>query len=539
MLKAVVIDDEDIIREGLAEDVPWKKLGMRLVGQAENGEQGLRLIQRQKPEVIVTDVRMPFLDGLQLIERVKKELPDSYVIIISGHDEFKYAQQALRLGAFDYILKPIDLKYFEQLLARVRESHQRKRKQDRSLRLLAKNVLADIMSGLIAENQVQGALQSFDVNLKAEFWTVVILHLDRRHRSPDGSEEEFEIPFFRWFNQRLNDLEAHFRVVVVRNSSHEYIAVILSDDREEARRIAAEITGTVRLDLQSKGEVTITAGIGETQDRIEKLPLAFRQASEALNLKYMLGPNRDIFFSGSAGMLNTDFIRELDADVLLETHRRVEDLIGAIRKGGRESVQDLIVEFEQELQRQAPVTVPLVKFSAHSMLFQLLNFLRGRGLTPQDVQLDPLEAYKVITNSETAHEAFRHLAAYVSRIIDRIELRRDRYGEIVEKVRAYVEDNYSRCDLSLEEVAEQVGVSYCHLSEIFKRTVGITFIEHLMDLRIQKAKDLIASTPMRFYEISYAVGYENPAYFSELFKRRVGMTPTDYKTRCVPKEGRQ
>jgi two-component system response regulator YesN len=357
MLRTIIVDDEDLIREGLIAEIDWNSVGYEVIGEAEDGEQALELVRELRPELVISDIKMPFMDGLQFIEHTKLEYPDTYIIILSGHDEFQYAQRAIQLGAFEYMLKPIESDDLKRVLLRIREDHEAKQSKQEDLLLLKRQVTERLPEEYI-DDEWKTALRLADksmINEKLDRWTTMI-------------QEQ--------------------------------------------------------------------------------------------------GSNSYLF---------------------------MQIAIGKLYK-------------------------------------QILNTVKENGGPVEEVLGAPTEVYTRILAQESAQDMIKQLRGVLSAIVDNIEARRGgRNDEIIHKAKTFIKIRYSDDRLSLEEVSNAVNMSPSYFSVLFKQKVGENFIDYLTAVRIQHACELLQNTGYKTYEIAEMTGYSNPTYFSTIFKKMKGLSPTEYR----------
>ncbi|MGE5583305.1 MAG: response regulator [Bacillota bacterium] len=535
MLKVVLVDDEDIIREGLAAGVPWESLGFSIAGQAEDGEQAIQVIEAANPDLLITDVKMPFIDGLQLIERVKPKYPQMYIVIISGHDEFHYAQKALKLGAYDYILKPIDLDYLQVLLRNILASDEtRKRKElevlslqqkvASSLPLFQEKFLRDLLTENIDPAEIDLKTAELQID-PAYFWgRVCLIQLDDYYIIAKDLSDQQRKELERAFNELIKRTHASEETFVLAlEAAHKRVLVILG--REEAccaDEAIESILKETHYKMKAETGCTFTVGVGNICRSVQNLANSYREASEALNYQFILGKNRNIYFKD----LNLQPQREaksFDYDVTA--------VVSAIVTGDKNLMAEKLKNLVDILALQGG-SQGLLQAIVGGTFTQALKILKEAGGSGEEVFNDPLEEYNRIIACQTAADMANRLTEVLARISDYIHIRKsNKFYQTIEKAKEFLRSNYAKEDLTLDEVARYVNMGPCYLSFTFKQEVGTNFTDYLNQIRLEKAKELLMVSNYKSYEVCYMVGYNNPTYFSTVFKKYVGVSPTEFKNK--------
>ncbi len=533
MLKVVLVDDEEIIREGLLVSVPWEKLGFNVVGQAEDGEQAAQVIEETNPDVVITDIKMPFVDGLQLIEMVKPRYQDLYIIIISGHDEFQYAQKALKLGAFDYILKPIDLDYLETLLRRIgRDNEQRclkdgevytlKEKYASNLPLLRERFLWDIINENIEEQKFTSRLEDLKL-IREQCYVVLIVQLDNYYVITSEMDDAQRRLMEKSFGETVKGLcPVEQSMVLSAKAVHELVIIVWSSNAEEIKTALAGLSEKIHQKIRELDKFTVTIGIGNIAMSLDSLAQSYRQAGEILDDKFVLGKNCDLYFKD---------LRQLPKTELKLNDYDETTLVSAIKLGDKQGVNERLAALAANLRTNGGSHL-YMQFIMGDIYRQALKVLKEAGGSGEELFNDPLEVYHKMIAYQTVEDMTEQLAETLFKIIDYIFMKRNnKFYQSTEKAKEFLKLNYAKEDLTLEDVARHVNLAPSYLSFIFKQEAGTNFVDFLNQIRLEKAKQLLMISDCKSYEVSYKVGYNNPTYFSTIFKKYVGVSPTEYKNR--------
>ncbi|QTH44999.1 response regulator [Cohnella sp. LGH] len=532
MYKIMLVDDEAEVREGIRRRIAWHEHGFECVSDCENGMDALEAAEQLRPDVVLTDINMPFMDGLELTRQLSERLPWTKVVILTGYDDFDYAQQAVKLRVNDFILKPITA---EELI-RVLESVKRELDEERdrlenlvrlerqlreSLPALKERFLERMVGTSIGVGEMKQRMAYFGLNLPGPEY--VVLAADADHFGEAAPEADRELLRFALHNI-VQEIAAREPASAEFRSREEKVVCILSGGSDirlfdRAQALAEEIRRSVETYLR----FTVTVGIGLPVFGLADLRQSYRSAVAALDYRVLLGTNRVI------SITDVETRRRLSAETTGDWEKR---LVVGIKTGSREEADQAVAAIVSGLKEAAP-SIEQVYIRIQKLIVSLLNALEepGGGASPFGEAVNPItEVYRFKTLEEIeiwlkelCRDSIRMLA----------EKRSDMARDLMVKAEAHIRDNFSDPNLSLKAVCEIVHMSNSYFSALFKARTGKTFVEFLTCQRVEKAKELLASTDLKSYEIAAAVGYADPHYFSVLFKKATGDTPTEYRQKAA------
>jgi two-component system, response regulator YesN len=540
MLKVILADDEQIIREGLRDNIDWVKLGMEVAGMAEDGQQALELSRELKPDIIITDIRMPFMSGLEFISVMKKEQPETLIIFISGHDEFEYASKAIKLGAYDYILKPIELDYLTGLLQKagdkLEESGNRKNrmkdleeKLSATKPLLLEKLFKDVMfgnSGNLAEQ-----LREIGIDPANHECVAAIINADNFGDIVcDFSGEEIDA--LDALLQKILDEELRSFPHAMHFSWREKCekAIFFFGEKGELEPKILQSLKNINHAAESETRLlfNVAAGSVHPSDDIHK---SFREACSALNYGLITGNPGFIEYQNI--VRKTDLLADLD-------NLSDSDILAAIEAGDTPRLIHIAGILSQKSMQIGINECRIMQISALRVFFAAMNAISEIGYLADEVLEKPLTVYQNIMACKTVMDVEAVLNTTLVQIVGFLNMKRTGKMEaIVKKARRYIDENFTVSELSLDMVSEKVSTSPCYLSTLFRKETGKTFKDYLTELRIAKAKEYLEKTDMKSYEICYKTGYENPTYFSTLFKKLTGFSPSEYRTHKQTNGGEQ
>ncbi|MFS0775052.1 response regulator [Neobacillus sp. 3P2-tot-E-2] len=521
MIDVLLVDDEDMIRQGILHSVDWNNFNMRVIGEAEDGEEALEIFSKHKPQVILTDIKMPFMDGLELLEKVKAENDNTYIIIISGYDEFQYAQKAVKLGAFDFILKPIELDYLEQILTKINADFAVKMEKEKDVQVLkekVENIRSILQEGFFKDlifkkfdrDAVEEKIKELEI-IEFGYNTALLVQLD-----------ESEITNETFLNKE--QFEREKEIFIIEMNQREYTFLILGTHEADVKSKRSTICNRIRDEVNA----SITIGLGNIYPSILQLSQSYEEALEALEYKFILGNGQDIDYNSIkdrvtaySNVINNkdyDLIYSLDFTDKPRLQKDINQLMSELKNTGRDSYlySQLIIS---------------------NIYMSAIKALKEIGGNVEEVFHHPLEEFKQLASNPTIERVEDKLLVMLFKIADYINERKfGKYAYIIEKAKLYIHQHHQNPDLSIEAVARYVNISNSYFSILFKQETGQTFVDYLTSFRIEKAKYLLKVSGYLSYEISDQVGFNNSTYFSTIFKKYNGCSPTEYRKRILEEE---
>ena len=532
MLKVFLVEDEFVVREGIKNNIDWASNGYEFCGEASDGELAFPMIQKAKPDIVITDIRMPFMDGLELSKLIKKELPQIEIIILTGHGEFEYAKEAIKLGIAEYLLKPINgeelLSEVDRVALKIEERRKEREIREKYIKEMEENSLKErkdlfqyLVTGNKSMSELLGLAERLEMDLSAMWYNIVLLKFQSRNHAHDeysGSLIEIE--------QKLDHISVNDKQVLVFDRNLEGKALLFkADSKEELLELQKSAIEKIEAVMKEYEHVRYFGGIGVPVNRLRELPISFEKASHAFAHRYLVEESRII---NSSDMKQRVYSDETDFDINDVSPKQLDrnKIREFLKTGDREESIYFVEEFFKDLRTSAMKSVMFRQYIIMDAYFCVIDFLEGLQIPKSEIE--PLDITSGILQNEEA------AMSYVVKIIAKaLELRdksaSNRYGDVVDEVMAYIENNYADEELSLNLLASHVNFSPNHLSMVFSQQTGQTLIKYVTDYRMNKAKELLRCTNKKSSIVSMEVGYKDPHYFSYLFKKTQGMTPTQYR----------
>ncbi len=533
MLKVFLVEDEFVVREGIKNNVDWAAHGYEFCGEASDGELAFPMIQKLKPDIVITDIKMPFMDGLELSRLIKKEYPWIEIIILSGYAEFDYAKEAISIGVAHYLTKPISGAALLEEINKLAESIEAK-KEDRELRQkylsdMLENTAEDrkklfgyMVTGDKSMSDLLELAGRLELDISALCYNIVLLKIKSdRHEADEYSKSEVEV------EERVADyIDSSSTIMFDRNTEGKAL-LFKADSAEELEKVQnMAIEGIVKL-LEEYPHIHYFGGIGKPVNRLGELSVSFEAAAHAFAHRYMEDTSRFMDYrdvsDGHNSVAQDDFaIKSVDP-------REVDQrkIVEFLKQGGIEEVGYYVDEYFNKLGENSMKSNMFRQYIVMGMYFNVVYFVEELGFSK-----DEIKEFSIADGDIQSVEGTRkYLVEILSKALElRDNTARKKYNDVVDMVIEYIEAHYGDEELSLNFLASYVNFSPNHLSMLFSQQTGMSFIKYLTDFRMNKAKELLKCTNKRSVDISTEVGYKDPHYFSYCFKKNTGMTPTQYRS---------
>ncbi|MEK3768340.1 response regulator [Paenibacillus sp. FSL R5-0887] len=529
MYKIILVDDEDEVREGIKQKISWSKYGFELVGDFDNGRDALEAIEQHRPDVIITDICMPFMDGLGLARAVMDRYRDMKVIIVTGYEDFEYAKQAITLKVTEYLLKPINAREFAEFLSKMKqdldEEHLQKanlvklRMQlNQSLPLLRERFLEQLVTTRMKSEEIENKLSYFHIPLQGQVYLALVIDIELEKRSQDLAFDA-ELLRFGAFNIVQEQLEKEQDGVVFQTRDGK-IAAIRSGNSETLEVATQLLAEQVQSSLNKYLKLSSTIGIGRKYNTLQQIPLSFQEAVSSIEYRYLLGIDKVI------SIQDLEFGKGLDQAHFTSWEKQ---FISALKTGKASAVSEILLKWFQELKSNTS-SIEGCRSSIYQLLVSLMNYVVDIGF-PNTVVVSH-NMFAEVATLKTLDEARHYLERTCHALILKLsEQRTTVRTSQMQAAEAYIRENYCNDSFSLNELCSHIFMSISYFSATFKQHTGETFIEYLTRLRLEKAKELLTVTQLKTYDIAARVGYADPQYFSVIFKRNVGSTPKEYRHR--------
>lgn len=542
MLKIFLAEDEVVVRETIKRMIPWEELGFELVGEAADGEMALPLLLRQQPDLLITDIKMPFMDGLTLARLAKKEIPGLKVVILSGYDDFNYAKQAIGIGVEDYLLKPITKNALIERLSEIRSRYEHEKTQkeyyekfQREMQAYEKNSSRDFFEALVDGSmdmmEVYKRAEKLGLDIVAEAYNVLIFTMNC-DEDFSGQRDEYS----SWEAESLELLEnffaGHSSAMLFRSNIFSY-GVLLKGQRETIEENTRACVDEIRKILSRQdGRREWFLAVGQSVERLSQIQKSYHTASRAFSQRYLYDENILYYDEmetmehpgGQAETEDNAYLQKVDVNAL-----NPAILQKFLSNGLQEETENFVKDYFYAIGQEPMESLVFRNYVILNVRFSVISFIKGLGCDTNEMESADTE--EVLAESGKNMES---AIAYAKKMISQaIEIRDQNSGNknrsILKTAVDFIDSHYMDEEISLNTVANVANVSSNHFSALFSQNMGQTFIEYLTTLRMNKAKELLRCTGMRSSEIAGEIGYKDAHYFSYLFKKTQGMTPSDYR----------
>ena len=527
MLKVFLVEDEFVMREGIKNNIDWNAHGYEFCGEAADGEVAFPMIQKLKPDIVITDIRMPFMDGLELSKLIKKEMPWIEIIILTGFEEFAYAKEAIKIGVAQYLSKPISgdelIQELNLLSDKITEKKRDREIQEQYNREMEENnqknrkdFFQDLVSGEQTPANLHEMAEQLEIDISAMWYNIVLFQLKLGRNSEEifsnrmvSAEEEIR----RWGEK--------YQLLIFDRGLEGMAVLFKGDSEEEIQQLQNEYMEQLEKILANYKDIKYFGGIGRPVKRLRELPESFESARIAFAHRYLLSEST---------IINSEAIQENEEEFDIENvnPKQVDRtrILEFLKLGDKEETRYFVDEFFKEIGKNAIQSNIFRQYIVMDAYFCVKEFVENLELSSE--QITPPDFSSGELKDEEGARGYVTSVIYTA-VTLREQTANDRYRGVVSEVMHYIEENYGDEDLSLNQVAAHVNFSPNHLSTIFSQQTDQTFIKYLTDYRMSKAKELLRCTGDKSSVISMKVGYKDPHYFSYLFKKTQGMTPTQYR----------
>ncbi|ADZ82243.1 response regulator [Cellulosilyticum lentocellum] len=535
MIKVFLVEDEFAVRERMKKNIDWEDHGFLLVGEAGDGEMAYPMIQETQPDIIITDIKMPFMDGLELSKLIIETMPQVKIIILSGYDEFEYAKEAISIGVIDYLLKPISGKKLLESLKHVATIIDKQREQQKfydkykldtyeNEKQQKKLFLNDLINLKLPVSELIKKGKEFSIELNAPQYNILLIKTFIKDKALNNYWES-NLDISRTLENKLQGLQEY----ILFDREEEGWVILIKGGSSGLKLLEKKCITILEGILSKEKSLSYCIGIGEEVNRLSELTRSFETASKAVACSYIM-PNKKVIYYGDldlyGAMREDETISIKNIDITKFDKKPIESFL---RNGLRSEVS----YFSENYLKDMGLGTDSFMFRQYIMMsiyFSVITFIKQLGYSEEyivEVCGDFKEITMAIQTKEGTRKTLENILNQSLQFRDRVSTKK--YNLLLDEAKEYIRENYNRETISLNSVAEYVNVSPSHFSTIFSQETGQTFISYLTEIRMEKAKELLRCSNMRTLEIGYAIGYKDPHYFSYLFKKTQQCTPKEYR----------
>ena len=527
MYTLLLVDDEEDVIQVIAKKVKWEELGFLVVGHANNGIKALEMLEEIQPDVVMTDIKMPYMDGLELCGHIRERYPATKIVLFTGFDDFEYAKEAVHLEIEEYILKPLNATeitgVFDKLKKKLDQEINEKRSADLlkkyyedSLPLLRTNFYSTLIEGRVPETEIDKYLTNYQITFTGPLYCCIIVHTSSTQVPKDMDVQLLSVSVDRqageqlekkWNAKRFNYLGD---TILIAQLKDEKDISELTDTCDRFCKYVHHIIGAV-----------VTVGIGQICEDILELAQSYKSAREAVSYRVLYGSNQAINLK--------EIVPQRKAEKEAGDGTELAYLFKMICLGKEE---DIAKATELYTQHKFEPSQSLEKYhvAVMELISELYHFMINNNLDIKKLSGGMGTLYNQLSNMEP--QILKNWLLDVALVLheDMANARYHSKQSLIDQAKGYVRSNYQEETLSLDDICKELGVSNSYFSSVFKKETGKSFIGYLTAYRMDKAARMLVETTEKSYMIARSVGYSDPNYFSYVFKRQYGVSPSKYRT---------
>lgn len=537
MIKVFLVEDEVVMRNGIKKNIPWEKEGFEFVGEASDGELAYPMIKNKKPDILITDIRMPFMDGLELSRLVKQEMPQTKIIILSGYSEFDYAKTAINIGVTEYLLKPISSAKLLESVKRVGDMIEQEREQIRMMDLYQKemqenvqlqkhNLWISLVSNQLSVAEMFESGYKLGIDFTASNYQVVLFKLIQNEKAQESFENMVTL------SEEIEDLAEKWEQILCFDRSPEGWAFLIKGDSEEAVKDGFHcLKEELHVLLKKYEKVNYFGGVGIVVQRLRDISISYRSAAKAFASRFFLETDQIIESQENLVLQQTEQ-EKIDVTKIRSKKDEQELLDRFLKSGTLEDVESFVENYFNSVGERNFQSLMYRQYIIMNLFFSVTDFLRLLDIPMEQISPEYQDINAMVLKVASGDSLTALVTGLFTEVLElRDKKAQKKYTGLLEEARVFIQENYQSESMSLNMVAEKIGISPSYFSTIFSAEMGKTFVEYLTEVRLEKAKELLMCTTLRSAEIGYQVGYKDSHYFSYIFKKIVGCTPKEFRNR--------
>ena len=522
MYSVFLVDDEPIVLEGIRTKIDWESSGFTFAGEATDGEIALSMINELKPDILITDIKMPFMDGLQLASTIKKTQPWIKIIILSGHDEFDYAKRAISIGIEDYILKPFTSEDIISALNKASAQIDKEQKQlsdisrmkeelKSSEKLIQKEFLNNLVHNSIDMSTVMQKAQELGLNLISRYYKILISKIESSSKNKQNQEKACSL--INSYSSSWEHTNSFF------HHNNWLICICKGTAQNELEENIYHIAETIEHIVTQNKDCTVITGIGKTVEHLSSISESYEDAKRIVQNNNLENQTR---------IISTDDI-QIDDSELLELKEK-DPMVERLKYAVKTDISAIIDESMNLIKSNPGQFQFFASYILADLIFAVSKLIENLGGNIKEIKPEILQRSYIDSAVQNETQFIQELESILSFVLEYRDSKiTGKYSDVILKAKKYIDKNYADQNTTLAAVAEVVCLSPNHFSTIFSQECKTTFIEYLTNVRIENAKRLMKETDMKGYDIAYECGFSDPHYFSYIFKKNTGLSPREFK----------
>lgn len=534
-IKVFLVEDEVVIRKGIEKSIKWEENGFEFVGEASDGEVALPMILKVKPDILITDVKMPFMNGLELSRIVKKELPDTKIIILSGYNEFDYAKEAINLSVTEYLLKPISAAQLLCSLESIKSTLETEREEKELLRKYSEEMeentesarikfFRQLIFGEVSTGEAIETGKKYNISLSAGMYNIVLFKILPAADSENLLQDTFQLEDD--IDSLINSLD---NVYTIQKGVEGWAFLLLADDDKDMDSKIEGFKAKLHGVMKNCPKLDYFGGVGRKVVRIRELKQSFRDADKAFIGRFSMASNQIISLEDIHNPKNEE---KLEVSGFANVEHSRELIEKFLYNGTVSEIESFSEIYMEEFTKDALSSELMRQYLIMDIFVTVMSFAEKMGLSNEGFNEETEGIRNRMQRQQSLKEFEKEFITMLRTVVSaRDSISARRYSDIINTAQKMISKNYMQEDISLNQVAEIVGMSPSYFSSIFSKEVGKTFVEYLTEIRMEKAKELLMCSSMKTSDIGHKVGYKDSHYFSYIFKKKQGCSPKEYRAR--------
>lgn len=532
LYSVLLVDDEEEVLQIMMKKLDWEGMGFWIAGYARNGEEALEMAEELQPDVVMTDIKMPYMDGLTLCKKLKDAYQKIKLIILSGFDEFEYAKEAIKAEVEEYILKPINASELKEVYIRIKNTLDKELDEKRnieklrqyymeSLPVLQENFYTSLMEERITDDKIDSYIKNYRIDLAGNYYVVTILHISSNTPKGKGQENIVADPLLLTISVRKlaeEQLAPDWSFKTISYLGETVIITALSNT-EAITRYTDAMDKLCKL-AKRVCNAYVTAGIGQVCEKLSQLSLSYEGARNAVSYRVLYGNTR---------AFNITEMDPYNKDDISWEEAYIKRIIKLINIGGNDALKEAIDDFIHNMSA-SQMSIQLYRILIMELITELFKFINKNHFEPEKVFGDGKDVCTRALQIESSEALQTWLYESCAKLQELVFAKRmDTTKSFVSKAVEYVQEHYADENLTIEVICRYLNVSAAYFSTVFKKETGKTFINYLKDYQMKQAADMLETGDEKTYVIAQKVGYADPNYFSYVFKKRFGISPSKYR----------
>jgi len=540
MIRILVVDDELFVRERIKGCIDWESIGMKIVGETEDGIEGIQKLEELQPDIVITDISMPCMNGLEFSNFIRENYPKIKVVILTGYSDFDYAREAISAGVLHYLLKPVNKNEIMKIMLQLKEMIEQQQIIEDYVGDLKKdsreyyNKRRQEIFQIMVEHEdsrkdliLQAEFKKYFHKIKAEYRAVLVIEksivVEKHDSNPQkrdmiSDKEESMLWIYAVTNVMNEIFEKYMETEILHENGQRGILLIGCTEQSIWNHYSWLVQKAARYIKKHLG-IIITVGVSNLHYGLQEIALAYKEANIALKNKLILGEGQIIAYTDIQ-----DTMGKIRIPVGIHT-----ELLVCMRLNNFKAVQEKIKDIFEEIKKEK-MSVDNIYIILAEVMLVLTEYAKEKNLEA----FSNVEVSHFVQNIMDNHHSLEDieteiLGQFRVLLASNEEMGQQGYTSIMRKAKKYIDEHYQNQDMKLEVIANHAGISPCYLSNLFKKESKISLNDYITRKRMQRTKELLEQGGCTLAEITERVGFADPYYLSKCFKKIYGVSPTRYK----------